>query len=129
MGQTNLEYLCERFGKQGGTIHQYAEKFQLEAGELISMPRAILATMIDTHIRNSIPVKVAALKRGEELIVCPSSIQAMMSGVKHFSITKSLVVTLHYVDNTTESAQLTKNDISDETNVFAFVSAVQSKRG
>ena len=125
---TNVEYCCQRFNQQGGTIHQFAEKLNFTTEELVNMPQRMLTTVINNYLLNSIPVKIKALKKGQELLIVPDGIRGMISGVKYVSIDKTYKTTLHYEDNSTETAQLKKDNINDETNFFSFVSAVQAKR-
>jgi len=125
---TNLELCRNRFGQQGGTIHDFAKKLDVDVNQLLAMPERLLNTVINSFISNSIPLKMSQLKAGESLIISPAKIQSMMTGVHYVSVDKNYTVTLNYVDGKTETANLKKTDINDKTNLFSFVSAVQAKR-
>jgi hypothetical protein len=122
---TNLEYCCERFNYQGGTIHQFAEKLGLDVEQILNMSQHMLKTIIDNYITNSIPEKIKALQDKEDLIISLGGIQAMMTGVAYIKVNKKYFTTLVYTDQLQESKQLSKN--VQWENVFSIVSAVQSE--
>lgn len=46
---TNLEYCCQAFGQQGGTIHQFSKMFNIETNVLLKMSQEKLKTIIDNY--------------------------------------------------------------------------------
>jgi len=123
---TNLELCCNRFNVQGGTIHQFSKMFGLDVDELLNFNHTALNTFINSYLEDSIPQKINELKKGQELMVCPDRIKGMMTAISYISITKDLFVTLHYVDNTIDTAQLTKDQLSNNTSFLSLVTIVQS---
>mgnify|MGYP001115327854 CR=1 FL=1 len=62
--------------------------------------------------------------------IIPSGIESLMTGVKNVALdSDGTFVQIEYTDGVLESAELTPEEISaGRANVFAFVSAVQSRR-
>ncbi len=63
-------------------------------------------------------------------VVVPSNIQAMITGVRMAKVFPSGIVQLHYSDNSSESAALTLDQLTEgREEFFKLVSAVQAARG
>lgn len=67
-------------------------------------------------------------KDNDCLWLVPPNIQVMICGVKYAQQDSQGNITLHYVDDTKESAHLPGINLGEQPDFFNIVSAVQSKR-
>lgn len=75
---------------------------------------------------------IKSAERGQSWYVAYPMIQAQITGVAAAAFSKNYIVTLHYLDGTSESAKLTAKELNSfnpsDIELLRLVSFVQSKR-
>lgn len=72
-------------------------------------------------------MKLNNLKPGEVHFIVPPKIECIIAGLHYITISKKLLITLHYVDKTQESRRATTKEFEALSNkTFDIVSFVQA---
>jgi hypothetical protein len=72
-------------------------------------------------------MKLNELKPGEVHFIVPPKIECMLCGLHYITISKKLLITLHYTDGTQESRRANKKEFEELSNkTFDLVSFVQA---
>jgi hypothetical protein len=72
-------------------------------------------------------MKLNNLKPGEVHFIVPPKVECLLSGLYYITVSKKLLITLHYVDKTQESRRATNAEFESLSNkTFDIVSFVQS---